>query len=146
MDTSSDDPRHELDHLRVETQTDLQRLWELLMRPLGFRATSLWVTFIGEDRRPTRFLLEVTEHPDVPHPDQVAGLYDVLTDVLRVEEPGCTAAFLITRPGRGGLTSLDRLFGSRLLAGARLAGVPIEPIHVANDVTVLALAPDDLAA
>jgi hypothetical protein len=49
----------ELDRLTIRTQDDLQHMWELLMRPLGFRSTSLWVTFIGSDDRPTRFLVEV---------------------------------------------------------------------------------------
>ena len=151
MDTSDDaiDPtsrRHELDHLRIRTQRDLQRLWELLMQPLGFRSTSLWVTLIGEDRRPTRFLIEVAGAEDVPGRDEVAHLYDVLEQVLREEGAGTTAALLITRPGRDGPSSVDRLFGRRLLEGARASGVPLEPLHVATDVAVLPLAPDDLAA
>ena len=55
-------------------------------------------------------------------------------------------AFLITRPGRDGTRAFDRELSSRLLAGSRAAGVPIQPIHVADDVAVRAVTPDDLAA
>ena len=70
----------------------------------------------------------------------------MLEQVLREEGAGTTAALLITRPGRDGPSPVDRLFGRRLLEGARASGVPLEPLHVATDVAVLALAPDDLAA
>ena len=43
------DIRTQLDDLRIRTQSDLHRLWQLLMQPLGFRATSVWVTLIGAD-------------------------------------------------------------------------------------------------
>ena len=138
--------RAELDRLRVVTQADLQRLWELLMQPLGFRSTSLWVTFIGPDRRPTRFLLEVAEADDVPGPEEVANLYAVLDQVLHEEGAGTTAgpADHQARSRRPDL--LDRRWGQRLLEGARTSGVPVEPLHVATDLAVLALTPDDLAA
>jgi hypothetical protein len=138
--------RSEYDALEIHTQADLQRLWELLMQPLGWRAMSLWVTFIAADRRPTKFLLEVAEHDSVPSEDDVANLYYVLDQLLRDEGELCTVAFLLARPGRGPLTAQDRLFGQRLLLGARRAGVPVEPVHVATDVAILALTPDDLAA
>ena len=53
------------------------------MQPLGFRSTSLWVTFVGSDDRPTRFLIEVAESEHVPEPREVANLYDVLQQVHR---------------------------------------------------------------
>ena len=138
--------RSELDALKIRTQADLHRMWELLMQPLGWRSMSLWVTFIGADRRPTRFLLEVAEHESIPTEGDVANLYDVLDQVLRDEGQPCTVAFLIARPGRQPLSAQDRLFGQRLLEGARRAGVPVEPVHVATDVAIWAVTPDDLAA
>src|SRR4051794_29830878 len=134
----------ELDHLKIRTQSDLHRMWELLMQPLGWRSLSLWVTFIGADRRPTRFLLEVAD-AGIPTEDDVANLFDVLGHVLH-EEAGSSVAFLIARPGRGPLTPQDRLFGRRLLEGAHRLAVPLEPVHVATDVAIWAVAPDDLAA
>jgi hypothetical protein len=136
----------ELDQLTIRSQGDLQRMWELLMQPLGFRSTSLWVTFIGADDRPTRFLIEVAESEHVPEPREVANLYDVLQQVIDQDPDDLTVAFLITRPGRDGTRAFDRELSTRLLAGARAAGIAIHPIHVADDVAVRAITPDDLAA
>ena len=136
----------ELDRLTIRTQDGLQRMWELLMHPLGFRSTSLWVTFIGSDDRPTRFLIEVSESDHVPAPREVANLYDVLQQVIDQDPDDLTVAFLISRPGRDGTRAFDRELSARLLAGAKAAGVPLRPIHVADDVAVRAITPDDLAA
>jgi hypothetical protein len=136
----------ELDQLRVRTQADLQRLWELVMQPLGFRSTSLWVTFIGSDERPTRFLMEIAESDELPTPDEVDNLFDVLRQVLAEDPDDPSVAFLITRPGRGGTTAFDRELSALLLDGARASGVPVHPVHVADDVAVHAVTPDDLAA
>ena len=136
----------ELDRLTIRSQGDLQRMWELLMQPLGFRTTSLWVTFIGSDDRPTRFLIEVSESEHVPEPREVANLYDVLQQVIDQDPDDLTVAFLISRPGRDGTRAFDREMSARLVAGSRTAGVPIRPIHVADDVAVRAITPDDLAA
>jgi hypothetical protein len=141
-----DDPRTELDAIRIRGQADLQRLWELVMSPLGFRELSLWATFIGEDRRPDRVLVQVAEWVGVPEPPAVAHLFEALQHLRSHELPGSTVALLITRPGSGRLTHVDRELATRLTAAAADAGVPLEPLHVANDVRVLVVAPDDLAA
>ncbi len=116
------------------------------MAPLGFRTTSLWVTFVGPDDRPTRFLIEIVESEALPSSTEVANLFDVLQQVLAEDPSAVSVAFLITRPGRGGTTAFDRTLSARLLAGARAAGVPTHPVHVADDVAVRAVTPDDLAA
>jgi hypothetical protein len=136
----------ELDSLTISSQTDLQRMWELLMQPLGFRATSLWVTFIGSDDRPTRLLIEITESAELPSMPEVANLFDVLHQVIDDDPDDLTVAFLITRPGSDGTSAFDRQLSTRLLGGARSAGIWLRPIHVANDVAVRAVTPDDLAA
>jgi hypothetical protein len=136
----------ELEQLTIRSQRDLQRMWELLMQPLGFRSTSLWVTFVGSDDRPTRFLIEVAESEQVPEQREVANLYDVLQQVIDQDPDDLTVAFLITRPGRDGTRAFDRELSARLLAGSRVAGIAIHPVHVADDVTVRAITPDDLAA
>jgi hypothetical protein len=141
-----DDTPSELDGLTIRSQGDLQRMWELLMQPLGFRSTSLWVTFIGSDDRPTRFLIEVAESEQVPEPREVANLYDVLRQVIDEDPDDLSVAFLITRPGRDGTRPFDRELSARLFAGAPTAGIAIHPIHVADDVAVRAITPDDLAA
>jgi hypothetical protein len=136
----------ELDRLKIRSQRDVQRMWELLMQPLGFRSTSLWVTFIGSDDRPTRFLIEIAESEDLPSPEEVANLFDVLRHVVDEDPDRPSVAFLITRPGRSGTTSFDKALSARLLAGARSTGLAVHPVHVADDVAVRAVTPDDLAA
>ena len=136
----------ELDALSIRSQADLQRMWELLMEPLGFRSTSLWVTFVGSDDRPNRFLIEIAEGDHVPESGEVANLYDVLRQVMDEDPDDLSVAFLISRPGRDGIRTFDRALTRRLLAGARTAGVPTHPVHVADDLAVRAVTPDDLAA
>jgi hypothetical protein len=144
--TSPSHGHGELDGLTIGSQSDLQRMWELLMQPLGFRSTSLWVTFIGSDDRPTRFLVEIAESEQLPEPREVANLYDVLRQIVDDDPDELTIAFLITRPGRSGTNAFDRALSQRLLAGSRQAGLTVHPIHVADDVAVRAITPDDLAA
>ena len=141
-----DDIRTELDELLIRNQSDVQRMWELLMQPLGFRSTSIWVTFIGADDRPTRFLVEITESEHLPDPEEVANLFDVLEQVCAEEGEGTSVAFLVTRPGRDSVNTFDRDLAGRLLAGARSSHLHCHPIHVANDRAVWAVTPDDLAA
>ncbi len=136
----------ELDELTIRSQADLQRMWELLMQPLGFRSTSLWVTFVGSDQRPTRLLVEITESESLPSLPEVANLFDVLQQIIDEDPDDLTVAFLITHPGRDGTTEFDRQLSARLLAGAHDSGISLLPIHVADDVAVRAVTPDDLAA
>ncbi len=141
-----DDILTELDNLLVQSQRDLHRMWELLMEPLGFVGTSLWVTLIGDDGRPLRHLLEIAESEVPPEPEEVANLYEVLDLVCEELPAGTSVAFLLTRPGREGVTAFDRDFAARLLAGGRGSGLRGHPIHRANDVGIVVVAPDDLAA
>jgi hypothetical protein len=136
----------ELDELKIQSQSDLQRMWELLMQPLGFRSTSVWVTFIGPDDRPTRFLVEIAESEQLPEPQEVTSLFNILEQVCDDEGEGTSVALLVTRPGRDGINAFDRDLATRLLAGARSSALHCHPIHVANDVAVRAVTPDDLAA
>ena len=141
-----DDTRTELDHLKISTQSDLHRLWELLMQPLGFRSTSVWATLIGTDDRPERFLIEIAESELLPGAEQVRTLFEALRQIILEEGAGLSVAFLITRPGRDSISSFDRELTRLLAGGARAAGVDCHPVHVANDVAIRAVTPDDLAA
>ena len=141
-----EDIKTELDHLTVRSQRDLHRMWELLMEPLGFSGTSLWVTFIDADGRPLRHLLEIAESEVLPSPAEVANLYEVLELVCEDLPEGTSVAFLLSRPGREGVTAFDRDFASRLMAGARACRLAGHPTHRANDIGIVVLAPDDLAA
>ena len=87
-----DDIRTQLDDLRIRTQSDLHRLWQLLMQPLGFRTTSVWATFIGADDRPIRFLIEIAESEQLPEPEEVARLFELLEEVCVQECEGASVA------------------------------------------------------
>jgi hypothetical protein len=142
----TDNVKNELAGLRLRSQADVHHMWELLMRPLGFASTSLWVSFVDRRGAPIPTLMEITELDDVPSRTDVSMLFDVLRRVVDDAPEIAGVAFLISRPGRGGLLPSDRVVAGRLLAEAEVAGMRCEPVHVANDVTVLGVAPDDLAA
>jgi hypothetical protein len=61
--------------------------------------------------------------------------------VLAGLEDGATVALLLTRPGRGPVSNLDRDWASLLTAAAVEYGVPLEPIFRANDEAVLEVEP-----
>lgn len=124
-------------------------MWELLMWPLGFSSRSLWITFVDEGGHPLQALVEIGELDGLggepgTEPD-VAPLFAMLEHVLD-DGPEVSVAFLVVRPGRAGLHDEDRRLAAALLAGARRAGVHCHPVHVADDVRLAAVTPDDLAA
>lgn len=138
----------ELARLRLRTQADIQRMWELLMGPLGFSRTSLWVTFVGRDDEPILQIVRIDEMEgqEPPSPEQADQLFAMLSQVALETGDIAGFVFLLSRPGRGGLLPADRVIAKWLLDGSQRAGIRSHPVHVANDVAILAIAPDDLAA
>lgn len=143
-----DDVRHELTLMRLRTQSDVHRMWELVMQPLGFGSTSLWFTFVDDRDAPLPMVVELAEIDEsgFPSGDDVAHLYSLLEQASA--DPGgiASVAFLITRPGRGGILETDRRLAALLLGGARRSRLGCQPIHVAHDLAILTITPDDLAA
>ncbi len=144
MDELSD----ELARLRLRTQSDVQRLWELLMRPLGFSSTTVWLCAVDEDGRPIPHLSRIGDPGDrhVPSSEEVAALVDALRHLTGEAGGALGFALLLSRPGRSGLSQEDRRFAADVLGACREAGVVCHPVHVADDVAVMPVAPDDLAA
>jgi hypothetical protein len=141
-----DSVKNQLANLRLRSQSDLHRMWSLLMRPLGFSSTAIWMTFVDRRDVPLPLLLQITECPHVITPDEVTTLYDMLGEMVAGDLGIESVAFLIARPGHGGLTAADRQFAQRLLAGAPRTRPWCRPVHVATDEAILAVSPDDLAA
>ena len=141
-----DNESRELDDITLHHQADVGRLWELLMQPLGFGSRSIWLTFVDPDRRPVRSVTEIAECDALPRERDVDNLFTMLGELIGQQGEGFSVAFLVTRPGRHGLSADDLALGRLLVEGARRHGVPLEPLHLANDDAVLALAADDLAA
>ena len=127
----------------VRTQEDLHRLWRMLMGPLGFGGRSLWVHLLDAAGRPTPVILQVEDLPPLPD----LGLHDGLRCIVDqlADGTGGSIAFLLTRPGRDGITVSERRWAVALTDVVRRAGLHVWPVHWANDVELGVVAPDDLA-
>ena len=116
----------------IHSPTDLCERWRALIGPFGFDEPRVWLTFVGADRRMHKVLTEI---PVDREPDRGAAL-DLLSELaalLAEFEPGTTVAMLLTRPGRDRPGAADRRWAQVLTETARRAGVPIEPVFLAND-------------
>jgi hypothetical protein len=118
-------------------------MWRSLMGPLGFSGRSLWLAVLDEHGRPTPKLLQVDGMPQRPDPEMQTSLVRVVSSMA---EGAGQVVFLVSRPGGDGLTADDLAWASALQGVARQAGVPVWPVHRANDRALLAITPDDLAA
>ena len=146
MDDDIPPMTHPADLPPVRTQDDLRRVWRMLMGPLGFGRRSLWLLVLDADDRPTPFILQIEDLPARPDPAQVDDVVRLCQEVLCGPASGASVVFLLTRPGRGGLTPEEALWAGALHRAVRRAGLPMWPLHRANDDELCAFAPDDLAA
>ncbi len=111
------------------------------MGPLGFGERLLWIGFVGPNRRMVKALSQV---PIRPRPKRelaetvMAGLLDVLDGM----EQGTTVAMLLTRPGPGPISNLDRQWSTLLTEVAGEFGVPLEPVFRANDESLVQVEPE----
>ena len=131
----------------VRTQADVHTMWLTLMQPLGFARTRLYLAFVEGDGSVVPHLTEIDDLPAEPDEvsiDNLMGICSALLDHTLTE--GSRPALLLARPGPAGLTALDRAWTSALVRSADAHRVPLWPVHVAGDDTVLVVAPDDLAA
>jgi hypothetical protein len=125
----------------IHGQADLEDVWRTLMEPLGFSDRSLWLMFIDTDDRPMPQLTQIEELPLVLGEVELLGLQQLLA---HFSDTGLRPAFLLSRPGAGGLTADDRRCAAQVLDTCRAANIGVEVMHVATD-TVLAPVPmDDL--
>lgn len=129
----------------IECQADLHRHWRALMGPLGFSAPSLWLQLIGADNRAVGVLPQIEDLPDRPDTRILDNLVYLCASLLESDCPGGRVAFLYSRPGSRHVTDDDRAWARGLHAAARRAGLPCEPVHLANDEELRVFAPDDLA-
>ena len=101
------------------------------MGELGFGQRLLWVGFVARDRR---LYKTMTQIPMPPHPrrDYVDDVLIRLHWILYEFEPGTTPALLLTRPGVGGISRLDRQWATLLAEVAVAREVQLEPIFRAT--------------
>jgi len=133
METATD-PAH--------SAADLRQRWRAIMGPLGFGERLLRFTFMGPDRCLIKLLGDVEIGPSRDR-RAVDNLMSALHKLLVDMEPGTTVALLLTRPGPGGISRLDRQWATLLTGVAAEFGVPIEPIFRANDESLVQVAAAD---
>ena len=128
----------------VRTQEDLHRLWRMLMGPLGFGGRSLWVHLLDDEGLSTPLILQIEDLPSRPDLQIREQMQRFLQHL--VQEEGGSIAFLLTGPGRSGITPGERQWGQALAEIVRRMGLRPWPVHRANDEELVVMAPDDLAA
>lgn len=125
----------------VHSAADMRERWRALMGQLGFGERLLWVGFLGADRRMYKTMSQIPLRAK-PQPGLVEFVVSRLPFILTGLEPGSTVAFLLTRPGRGPVSNLDRDWAALLAKTAAAYGVPIEPIFRTNDETLVEVTPE----
>ena len=121
----------------VHSHDDLRLRWLALMSPLGFGDRTLWMAFLGPDRRMQKML---TPMPARTYADWelvfgvVVGLRDTLKSTL---DAGTTVAFLLTRPGSGPVNGEDLHWADMVTGAAEMYRVPLEPFFRANDTSLV---------
>ena len=76
-----------------------------------------------------------------PKRSLVESVLSRLPRVLNELEQGTTVAMLLTRPGPGPISHLDRQWSSLLTEVATEFGVPLEPVFRANDDSLVEVEP-----
>lgn len=129
----------------VSSQADLHRHWRALMGQLGFAQSRLYLQFFTIDGRCTPLILDITDLPDLPDGRMADALMRFCSETLdHLGQAGMRVGILYARPG-GRLPRTADLTWARLVTeGARRHGVPILPVHVANDEEVTVVTPDEL--
>lgn len=120
----------------VHSADDMRDRWRALLGRLGFTDRLLWVGFVGADRCLYRTMSQVPLHFR-PQPGFVEYVVSRLPPVLDGLDPGSTVAFLLSRPGRGPVSKIDRDWAALLATTAARYGVPLQPIFRANDEAVV---------
>ena len=129
----------------VRSQADLHRHWRALMGALGFAQSRLYIQLFTEDGRCTPVILDITDLPDLPDDDMADALMRFCSQVLEeVAEPGTRVGILYARPGARSPRTTDLAWARSITEAAGRYGVPILPVHVANDEELTVVSPDEL--
>jgi hypothetical protein len=124
----------------VYSAADMRQRWRALMGPLGFGQRLLWVGFVGPDRCMIKAFSQVPlgSRANARLAESVmSGMRDVLADFPE----GTTVALLLTRPGVGPISHLDRQWSTLLTDAAKAYDVSVEPIFRANDESLVQVVP-----
>jgi hypothetical protein len=124
----------------IGSPADLRQRWRAVMGELGFDERLLWVGFVGADRRLYKTMTQVPICSQATS-RTIEFIMSRLPRVLASLDPGTTVALLLTRPGRGPISTDDRVWSVALTDAAELFGVPVEPIFRANDEALVLVEP-----
>ena len=127
----------------IRTQADLERHWRMLMGPLGFSERLIWMQLLDRDGRCTPLITQIGELPRLPTGQDEDGLTQILEHFA---DDDASMVFLLTRPGRRGMSASDLAWARMVRNAARRAGMKVWPVHRANDDELVVCSPDDLAA
>lgn len=130
-------PMHEMPAIR--SQHDLERTWSLLLSPLGFASPQLWMLAMEDDR--IVLPINITDLPLAPDPADLEMFRSIIERTRPSDGRRHEVALLFARPGNGPRTDGD-LAWARALADLS----PTRPVHLAHDVEITVVAPDDLGA
>lgn len=132
----------------IETATDpvhspeeLRLRWLALMSPLGFGDRTLWMAFLGPDRRMQKMLRPFPAQSNSDR-ERVSAMIAELGSAFATDFPrGTTAAFLLSRPGVGPVTEDDVHWAGMVIGAADRVSLPLEPFFRANDVSLVRVRP-----
>jgi hypothetical protein len=110
------------------------------MGPLGFGKRLLWIGFVGPDRCMIKAFSQVPLGA-VANAALAEVIMSGLTDALVDFPADTTVAFLLTRPGTGPISRLDRQWAAVLTDVATEHEVRLEPIFRANDDALVQVKP-----
>ncbi len=127
----------------IRGQADLHHHWRALMGQLGFSRRTLWVQLIGRDDRCAPALVQIEGLEPEPDDLFLANLMQICSHFVGETATYGRVAMLLSRPGRRELTASDRVWAARLHRASRLASIPCEPLHLANDDEVRVISLDD---
>jgi len=128
--------------LAAAEPSELLGTWRTFARQHVWTERELWLLYC-EHGEPTPVLTQFGELPPLPDDEGLAGLMHMCSHFVDMLGPG-SFAFLLVRPGVGQLSGADKRWAAGIVAAAREAGIPIEPIHHANELEVREFAPDEL--
>ncbi|MGV0644943.1 hypothetical protein [Mycolicibacterium sp. XJ879] len=124
----------------IHSTADLCQRWRALMGPLGFGQRLLWVGFVGPDQ------CMIKAYSQIPlgsgaNPELAELVISGVSDVLLDFPQGTTVALLLTRPGIGPVSHLDRRWSALLTEAAAAHEVALEPIFRAHDESLVLVEP-----
>lgn len=130
----------------VRTPVDLEKVWRLLIEPLGFGTRQIFAILLDREGRTLPSIVNVTDCPAAPDARMLVNLTRSLRAALDEADPDGTCAILWARPSHAGTRESDVTWARAIAATLGARSLDHWPIHTADDSVLRVMAPDDLAA